>query len=244
MAQQFDCFCRAEQGQEGVGQTGMCRLCQQGCIDLCFRMEVLKRNRVYVVLVAVVEVAGEPVNGQGGLAALYAPNKTSVVGRQGKGVLNDFRVNTCLQEQLAGVVPQRAGFGIGQDEGKAWVGEFRQASPEGFRVVPQDHGNEAVAPQVEAGPKQFGICLPQQVQPVFAVGYIKVSIAAVADGVQQVACVVVVNVDLTGVAHFKNTGQFVNGGSHTVFAVDRSEEHTSELQSRPQLVCRLLLEKK
>src|SRR5690554_7745704 len=25
---------------------------------------------------------------------------------------------------------------------------------------------------------------------------------------------------------------------------DRSEEHTSELQSRPQLVCRLLLEKK
>src|SRR3989442_1970699 len=27
-------------------------------------------------------------------------------------------------------------------------------------------------------------------------------------------------------------------------AVDRSEEHTSELQSRPHLVCRLLLEKK
>src|SRR5690554_7173845 len=26
--------------------------------------------------------------------------------------------------------------------------------------------------------------------------------------------------------------------------IDRSEEHTSELQSRPQLVCRLLLEKK
>src|SRR5690554_7568965 len=28
------------------------------------------------------------------------------------------------------------------------------------------------------------------------------------------------------------------------FAADRSEEHTSELQSRPHLVCRLLLEKK
>src|SRR5436305_3172421 len=28
------------------------------------------------------------------------------------------------------------------------------------------------------------------------------------------------------------------------FAVERSEEHTSELQSRPHLVCRLLLEKK
>src|SRR5436305_4689059 len=27
-------------------------------------------------------------------------------------------------------------------------------------------------------------------------------------------------------------------------AIDRSEEHTSELQSRPHLVCRLLLEKK
>src|SRR3989442_11593880 len=30
----------------------------------------------------------------------------------------------------------------------------------------------------------------------------------------------------------------------TICAVYRSEEHTSELQSRPHLVCRLLLEKK
>src|SRR5690554_7568720 len=30
----------------------------------------------------------------------------------------------------------------------------------------------------------------------------------------------------------------------TAFSVPRSEEHTSELQSRPHLVCRLLLEKK
>src|SRR5690554_7595803 len=30
----------------------------------------------------------------------------------------------------------------------------------------------------------------------------------------------------------------------TVYIVIRSEEHTSELQSRPHLVCRLLLEKK
>src|SRR3989442_6349676 len=34
------------------------------------------------------------------------------------------------------------------------------------------------------------------------------------------------------------------GGIATVAAEDRSEEHTSELQSRPHLVCRLLLEKK
>src|SRR3989442_3188465 len=30
---------------------------------------------------------------------------------------------------------------------------------------------------------------------------------------------------------------------HTPFPIKRSEEHTSELQSRPHLVCRLLLEK-
>src|SRR2546429_6294849 len=34
------------------------------------------------------------------------------------------------------------------------------------------------------------------------------------------------------------------GGSNHAAAVDRSEEHTSELQSRLHLVCRLLLEKK
>src|SRR3989442_3124158 len=33
-------------------------------------------------------------------------------------------------------------------------------------------------------------------------------------------------------------------GAGTVFDLGRSEEHTSELQSRPHLVCRLLLEKK
>src|SRR5690554_7725611 len=31
---------------------------------------------------------------------------------------------------------------------------------------------------------------------------------------------------------------------HFVLGVDRSEEHTSELQSRPHLVCRRLIEKK
>src|SRR5436305_3974427 len=38
---------------------------------------------------------------------------------------------------------------------------------------------------------------------------------------------------------------FRNGSDHSDGAVGmRSEEHTSELQSRPHLVCRLLLEKK
>src|SRR5690554_7845938 len=35
-----------------------------------------------------------------------------------------------------------------------------------------------------------------------------------------------------------------NGETTQVFCSIRSEEHTSELQSRPHLVCRLLLEKK
>src|SRR3989442_8939238 len=36
----------------------------------------------------------------------------------------------------------------------------------------------------------------------------------------------------------------VQGSQMPFFGADRSEEHTSELQSRPHLVCRLLLEKK
>src|SRR5688572_31340801 len=36
----------------------------------------------------------------------------------------------------------------------------------------------------------------------------------------------------------------IRGNSYTVSPGDRSEEHTSELQSQSNLVCRLLLEKK
>src|SRR5690554_7066240 len=47
---------------------------------------------------------------------------------------------------------------------------------------------------------------------------------------------------------FSYGGQFWNGVSRTIDLLEsrtgRSEEHTSELQSRPHLVCRLLLEKK
>src|SRR5690554_7779176 len=41
----------------------------------------------------------------------------------------------------------------------------------------------------------------------------------------------------------KSCIKFVDSTTPKVFAI-RSEEHTSELQSRPHLVCRLLLEKK
>src|SRR3989442_8096157 len=45
--------------------------------------------------------------------------------------------------------------------------------------------------------------------------------------------------------HVSRSGGFAPHGREIVLPVrQRSEEHTSELQSRPHLVCRLLLEKK
>src|SRR5690554_7005243 len=55
-----------------------------------------------------------------------------------------------------------------------------------------------------------------------------------------------VNEEISG-AYFLNYGSYGNGGASITrynFRKDRSEEHTSELQSRPHLVCRLLREKK
>src|SRR3989475_4601561 len=43
--------------------------------------------------------------------------------------------------------------------------------------------------------------------------------------------------------HRWGTGEICNNGTHEI-DVARSEEHTSELQSQSNLVCRLLLEKK
>src|SRR5690554_7570912 len=48
----------------------------------------------------------------------------------------------------------------------------------------------------------------------------------------------------TALKQLKAGGHAVVGGVSQGFDVPRSEEHTSELQSRPHLVCRLLLEKK
>src|SRR2546427_11875061 len=44
--------------------------------------------------------------------------------------------------------------------------------------------------------------------------------------------------------HVTLNGRAVLLGDHTMTSKDRSEEHTSELQSQSNLVCRLLLEKK
>src|SRR5690349_22939543 len=57
--------------------------------------------------------------------------------------------------------------------------------------------------------------------------------------------------DLAGFGQFereqapgRSVSAVVGGQQHAVRPADRSEEHTSELQSRRELVCRLLLEKK
>src|SRR2546430_5913548 len=46
-----------------------------------------------------------------------------------------------------------------------------------------------------------------------------------------------------GEVQFPHEGRRLGGTMHAIHA-DRSEEHTSELQSQSNLVCRLLLEKK
>src|SRR5205085_11257985 len=52
------------------------------------------------------------------------------------------------------------------------------------------------------------------------------------------------NGDLTGYVHGFNFGPSEEGVSFGRYVNSRSEEHTSELQSQSNLVCRLLLEKK
>src|SRR3989442_4877818 len=59
----------------------------------------------------------------------------------------------------------------------------------------------------------------------------------------DLANLISVTVELTSVQVVKVVGVLVSERS-VVVILDRSEEHTSELQSRPHLVCRLLLEKK
>src|SRR5438034_7157558 len=47
-----------------------------------------------------------------------------------------------------------------------------------------------------------------------------------------------------GVVHVMDEGAVDQGGDRVADGTPRSEEHTSELQSHSDLVCRLLLEKK
>src|SRR5258708_11835359 len=54
------------------------------------------------------------------------------------------------------------------------------------------------------------------------------------------------NADIAQAAHMGAAAEFdgIGLGAFQILAPDRSEEHTSELQSPDHLVCRLLLEKK
>src|SRR5690606_1261006 len=62
---------------------------------------------------------------------------------------------------------------------------------------------------------------------------------------QHVAGYLAGRFDLAGTGNFnRNFGDLVTPVSQLVAGKLRSEEHTSELQSRENLVCRLLLEKK
>src|SRR3712207_7434755 len=51
-------------------------------------------------------------------------------------------------------------------------------------------------------------------------------------------------VAVAGIGVQRNVGEDADLGRRVLDLPDRSEEHTSELQSRQYLVCRLLLEKK
>src|SRR5687768_17990602 len=63
-------------------------------------------------------------------------------------------------------------------------------------------------------------------------------------GHARIAIYTGVGVDVKTVGQFMKCFNRTNGCAVGVLAIDRSEEHTSELQSRLHLVCRLLLEKK
>src|SRR5690606_40363716 len=63
---------------------------------------------------------------------------------------------------------------------------------------------------------------------------------------QLVGNIKAVDENYTNIVHIKNyliSGDWIRPGTNEV-VLGRSEEHTSELQSRENLVCRLLLEKK
>src|SRR5258705_5979799 len=86
-----------------------------------------------------------------------------------------------------------------------------------------------VAPKVEGDPAEPGLAKGVVKLP----GVLFVAIATMAPG--------------AGAAYSISTGALFGGGAlalSVVFALVRSEEHTSELQSLRHLVCRLLLEKK
>src|SRR5690554_6973611 len=62
--------------------------------------------------------------------------------------------------------------------------------------------------------------------------------------IQQKADVISLHTPWTPLTHQMVNTDFIHKFAKPFWLINRSEEHTSELQSRPHLVCRLLLEKK
>src|SRR5690554_7073734 len=86
----------------------------------------------------------------------------------------------------------------------------------------------------------FQHILPNVMRPVLVIGTIGLALAIIAEA----------TLSFLGVgmpATQPSLGTLIRVGQDYMFSGEwwiRSEEHTSELQSRPHLVCRLLLEKK
>src|SRR5699024_2541563 len=82
------------------------------------------------------------------------------------------------------------------------------------------------------------------------VGILITSNLAAVDGFSSTSSFKILAFPSSSPANSSNTGAIILHGPHQVaqkatkLTPDRSEEHTSELQSRFDLVCRLLLEKK
>src|SRR5699024_11110039 len=78
----------------------------------------------------------------------------------------------------------------------------------------------------------------------FAVQVIMLALRFEADGLLVGALVGLAILLLTGAVEWKKADDVFSSGMKMMALIGRSEEHTSELQSRFDLVCRLLLEKK
>src|SRR5690554_4723704 len=77
-----------------------------------------------------------------------------------------------------------------------------------------------------------------------AVLYFGVNVTISREDIEKVAVLARIRLDEEQIPALENDLGNILSLVDQLSAADRSEEHTSELQSRPHLVCRLLLEKK
>src|SRR5690625_6381136 len=74
---------------------------------------------------------------------------------------------------------------------------------------------------------------------------IGMKLEGIVNNITNFGCFVDIGIKESGLVHIsKLANEFISDVNSVVHLNQRSEEHTSELQSRGHLVCRLLLEKK